>query len=177
MRSDSEKNNKEQTKVVRSKKKWTVMNLSHTEWKNADHPVDKTTNWCIGGCWFTLAHHQGPQLVKLPFYTINSSLTICHVWNWYQSDLNSIWLSKDGAQLDWSWLSIVRAPKVWFDLNFCDGLLYWPMGPQWIWNVGYLACSLKEMPCRSTRNQVDGRCERVCTSAFFFANYGQIFTF
>ncbi len=25
-----------------------------TEWKNAAHPMDKMTNWCIGGCWFTL---------------------------------------------------------------------------------------------------------------------------
>ncbi len=24
------------------------------EWKNAVHPVDKTTNWCIGGCWFII---------------------------------------------------------------------------------------------------------------------------
>jgi len=24
-------------------------------------------------------HHQGPQLIRLPFYTVNSSLTICHV--------------------------------------------------------------------------------------------------
>ncbi len=23
--------------------------------KNIAHPVDRTTNWCIGGCWFTLA--------------------------------------------------------------------------------------------------------------------------
>jgi len=29
---------------------------SGTEWKNAKHQVDRTANWCIGGCWFTLAH-------------------------------------------------------------------------------------------------------------------------
>jgi hypothetical protein len=23
--------------------------------KNVAHPMDRTTNWCIGGCWFTLA--------------------------------------------------------------------------------------------------------------------------
>jgi hypothetical protein len=23
--------------------------------KNVAHPVDRTANWCIGGCWFTLA--------------------------------------------------------------------------------------------------------------------------
>ncbi len=27
---------------------------SRAEWKNATHPVDRTANWCIGGCWFTL---------------------------------------------------------------------------------------------------------------------------
>jgi len=29
--------------------------LAPNEWKNAAHPVDRTANWCIGGCWFTLA--------------------------------------------------------------------------------------------------------------------------
>jgi hypothetical protein len=28
---------------------------SDVEWKNVTHPVDRTANWCIGGCWFTLA--------------------------------------------------------------------------------------------------------------------------
>jgi hypothetical protein len=37
--------------------------------------------------------------------------------------------------------------------------------------------SLKERPCPSPRNQVDGLCKRVCTSAFCFANYPQNFSF
>ncbi len=28
---------------------------SGADWKNVAHPVDRTANWCIGGCWFTLA--------------------------------------------------------------------------------------------------------------------------
>jgi hypothetical protein len=28
---------------------------SGTGWRNTAHPVDRTANWCTGGCWFTLA--------------------------------------------------------------------------------------------------------------------------
>ncbi len=62
-------------------------------------------------------HHQGPQLIRLPFYTVNSSLTICHVWNWYQSDPNSFWVvSKDGAESDWFWSIRSSCTKdyIWF---------------------------------------------------------------
>jgi hypothetical protein len=41
--------------MVSSKKKWTVMNPIRRRMKNARHPVDRTANWCSGGCWFTLA--------------------------------------------------------------------------------------------------------------------------
>jgi len=27
--------------------------------KNTAHSVDRMANWCIGGCWFTLALHEG----------------------------------------------------------------------------------------------------------------------
>jgi hypothetical protein len=36
-------------------KKMTMMNLIWHWMKNVTHPVDRTTNWCIGGCWFILA--------------------------------------------------------------------------------------------------------------------------
>ncbi len=42
--------------------RWTP---SGAEWKNATHLVDRTANWCIGGCWFTLAakdHRWSPLL-------------------------------------------------------------------------------------------------------------------
>ncbi len=41
--------------MVNNKKNWIVMNPSDAKWKNITHPLDKTTNWCIGGCWFTMA--------------------------------------------------------------------------------------------------------------------------
>jgi hypothetical protein len=34
-----------------------------TGWKNAAHPMDRTANWCIGGCWFSLAVHFSLQHV------------------------------------------------------------------------------------------------------------------
>ncbi len=37
---------------------------SGAEWKNARHPVDRTANWSIGGCWFTLALSMWLQTVK-----------------------------------------------------------------------------------------------------------------
>jgi hypothetical protein len=40
------------TKKKRNKK---VVVGNKKKWKNAGHPVDRTANWCIGGCWFTLA--------------------------------------------------------------------------------------------------------------------------
>ncbi len=49
----SRKNPKQNKIVTNNEKKWTVMNPSDVEWKNVAHPVDKTANWCIGGCWFT----------------------------------------------------------------------------------------------------------------------------
>jgi hypothetical protein len=35
--------------------------------KNTAHPMDRTSNWCIGGCWFTLARRKkkgGPKKKK-----------------------------------------------------------------------------------------------------------------
>jgi hypothetical protein len=33
---------------------WLMRGLKLDE-RNAAHPVDKTANWCIGGCWFILS--------------------------------------------------------------------------------------------------------------------------
>jgi hypothetical protein len=33
---------------------WLMRGLKLDE-KNAAHPIDRTANWCIGGCWFTLS--------------------------------------------------------------------------------------------------------------------------
>jgi hypothetical protein len=33
--------------------------------KIARHPVDRTANWCIGGCWFTLAGNHNAQTERL----------------------------------------------------------------------------------------------------------------
>ncbi len=32
--------------------------MSGAGWKNATHPMNRMTNWCIGGCWFTLVGKQ-----------------------------------------------------------------------------------------------------------------------
>jgi hypothetical protein len=52
---------KKKSTVVSSKKKWTEMNPIRRRMKKATHPVDRTANWCIGGCWFTLAYPGEPS--------------------------------------------------------------------------------------------------------------------
>jgi hypothetical protein len=40
--------------------------LNEAEWKNTAHSVDKTANWCTGGCWFTMAlSHTGKTFLKV----------------------------------------------------------------------------------------------------------------
>jgi hypothetical protein len=49
----SKKNGQEQKNkntVVNNKKKSTVMSPIQRRMKNATHLVDRTANWCIGGC-------------------------------------------------------------------------------------------------------------------------------
>jgi hypothetical protein len=50
--------NQEQTQ----KQKSTMMNPIWRRMKTVAHPVDRTANWCIGGCWFTLAHIMGQAI-------------------------------------------------------------------------------------------------------------------
>jgi len=56
------------------------------------------------------------------------------------------------------------------------GFFYWPMGPNGLEMLDG-SPSLKERPCPSPRNQVDGLCKRACINAFCFAIYPQNFTF
>jgi hypothetical protein len=41
---------------------WTPFDV---EWKNAAHLMDRTVNWCIGGCWFILAIQLNVQAALL----------------------------------------------------------------------------------------------------------------
>jgi hypothetical protein len=54
--------------AAKQKKKGLWWTASGAEWKNSAHPVDRTANWCIGGCWFTLADEGGPttELRSMP---------------------------------------------------------------------------------------------------------------
>jgi hypothetical protein len=51
------KNQKEKVQWSAAKRNGLSWTPSGAEWKNATHPVNRTANWCIGGCWFTLAQN------------------------------------------------------------------------------------------------------------------------
>ncbi len=66
-------------KKTKKKVKWSVAKIkglwwtsSGAEWKNAAHLVDRTANWCIGGCWFTLAPETGIMQLTVSFMTRHS---------------------------------------------------------------------------------------------------------
>jgi hypothetical protein len=48
---------------------WTPYDV---KWKNATHPMDRTANWCISACWFTLAHFREPTLSTLGIHSIKT---------------------------------------------------------------------------------------------------------
>ncbi len=77
---------------------------SGTKWKDTTHPVDRTANWCIGGCWFTLApnfylnmrlpnSHEGSSLLLYGLYIRKLSnrmsqacyvlkISMCETFSW-----------------------------------------------------------------------------------------------
>jgi hypothetical protein len=59
-RGKAAKNQNKKITMVNNKKKWIVMNPIRRRMKNTTHLVDRMANWCIGGCWFTLATFYAP---------------------------------------------------------------------------------------------------------------------
>ncbi len=51
-KTNPQKKNLQWSATKRNELWWTPFDI---EWKNTAHPVNRTANWCIGGCWFTLA--------------------------------------------------------------------------------------------------------------------------
>jgi hypothetical protein len=80
---------------------------SGAKWKNAPHPVDRTANWCIGGCWLTLPICQlwvmqlDPCLVPNTWSVLGSyplMTSYLHFIRMFCSEWYNPW-----AELTWEW--------------------------------------------------------------------------
>jgi hypothetical protein len=70
------------------------------------YPVDRTANWCIGGCWITVAVKPGlrPGLKTQTWPTLGSTL--------YTLRKNQPWTPNTRTGVIWIWGSVWVAPSL-----------------------------------------------------------------